>query len=630
MSKQFNRLRKQITTFKGLNRQPVIYDGEFTECLNVDSSTTPVLTVRQGRSVVADTKGTPQGMVSANGELYYIVSGKMYKLGQTEPLCTLEYKAPSGDMIPLSEGVKQMVEMHDRILIFPDKMYFNLSDNTANTLQYADTWKEYKLEFAVDVDPFLSQQKSIRTENCYWFLDFPYTVDGNTETFSLTLVTTILSTGWQFNAGDYFIYDTLSGKVQFYKDGEKLGDETGNKYFKINEICLDDTYDSLKEDCLGTGDMAYTSYVHGQIINAFHLPTRDYFIYIGTDYVLEDGTAPYETKYEYVAYPNNGGVPDLDYICLHNNRIVGVKDNTIYVSSLGNAMGIDDTGNAGWTWFIDDDGNIADMGSYAVDVASDGPFTGVCSWNNRVIALKERMHYELYGDYPSNFTLTNVSKIGTIANSSMREVSSAVFYVNRNGVWAYSGGTEQMVSKPLAQGFTNAVCGTDGIRYYLSNNNNLYVFNTGNGYWTEEDLSIFGEGQYISNFCDVNDVLYAQSSTGEIICINPDVSEDVPEWSFTITNDTISSFDNKVISELKIKVKSLFAQTIKLEVSIDGQPYEEVDSAVFDNLRKVQTLKCGIKKGNDFKLRLSGIGKCYIYGVQYTYYEDGDYFEHIV
>lgn len=329
------------------------------------------------------------------------------------------------------------------------------------------------------------------------------------------------------------------------------------------------------------------------------------------------------------SYPDDkGSVPEIDYAVVHNNRIWGCKGNHIYCSYQGNAMGkftVTINGKPeeryGWTYFVDDDGNPAEVGSFAVDCAIDGDLKGICSWDNRIVCLGENEHVEVYGDYPSNFSLRSVTKYGTIGNRTIQEVNSRLYYVSRHGVLQYSGGVEKEISRNLNETFSSAVAGTDGIRYYLclndGANKRLYVYHTALGCWTQED------NPGIVAFAQQKGCLYALCKDGWIYRFNDPDSDERVHWQFSFDDYSTSVYNNTVVRSLTLKVKCHDNAYMDIKVKTDCREEETRKSITFPNAA-LQRVNVGCRRGGEHLFTVTGEGKAEIWGYQYTFTDGGE------
>ena len=321
-------------------------------------------------------------------------------------------------------------------------------------------------------------------------------------------------------------------------------------------------------------------------------------------------------------YPAEGSCPDMDFVCVHNNRIWGVKGNYIYASSSGYAMGeAGADGRFGWTQFYDAAGNPDDNGSFFQEVAGYGDFTGIVSWDDRIVALKERCHHEINGSYPSNFALSTISKTGTIDNRSIAEVNSRLMYASRSGIYIYAGGVENECSRKLYENIECAVAGTDGSRYYVCIDNGtekkLYMYNAMTDMWTEEtplDVTAFS----LYKGC-----VYALCADGKIVKMGDTASTEKVIWSFSFSDYADSVYANSSIRKLILKMKAPTGTPIRVSLSTDGKSFETLKEYTFTD-ETMQTVKFPLNRGREHIIRVEGEGDIEIYGYQLTVQKGGE------
>lgn len=321
-------------------------------------------------------------------------------------------------------------------------------------------------------------------------------------------------------------------------------------------------------------------------------------------------------------YPAPGSCPDMDYVCVHNNRIWGVKGNYIYASANGYAMGkAGEDGRYGWTQFFDANGAPDDNGSFYQQVASDGDFTGIVSWDDRIVALKERCHHEINGSYPSNFALSTISKTGTINNRSIAEVGGRLMYASTSGVYLYAGGVERECGRRLNENVKGAVAGTDGARYYLCLDNGtekkLYVYHSAVDVWTEEtslDVTAFSIHK--------GDV-YALCADGKIVRMNDPASTEEVTWNFSFSDYADSVYINSIVQKLILKIKASPGVPIKVLLSTDGKDFVTLKEYTFRD-ETMQTVKFPLNRGREHIIRVEGKGDIDVYGYQLTVQKGGE------
>ena len=305
-------------------------------------------------------------------------------------------------------------------------------------------------------------------------------------------------------------------------------------------------------------------------------------------------------------------LPDLDFVCENENRVWGCKGNTIYCSKLGDPFN--------WNVF---DGLATD--AYAVDTGSAGNFTGCVSYLGYPIFFKEDHIYKVYGTMPSNFQVMGTSTLGVMAGcgKSLAVAGEVLFYVSRAGVMAYSGGVPQCVSRALGnQRLGQAAAGAEGLRYYLSAQGedegwHLLVYDTQTKLWHREDET------QATHFAVHVGILYLLNRSGEIWTVG-DVAQPSAEaeqepqvaWEAEFADFTDGSPDKK----------GLFRLHIRLEVEEGGQvqAWAQVDSdgvwhpmgqTIGPTTKRSFQLPMIIRRGDHYRLKLTGTGRCRIYSI---------------
>lgn len=304
-----------------------------------------------------------------------------------------------------------------------------------------------------------------------------------------------------------------------------------------------------------------------------------------------------------VVYPEQGSCPDIDYACVHDNRIFGVKGSTIYGCSLGNMQD--------WTTFINEEGEPSQTGAYAVDVASPGDFTGCIEYQNHVVAFKEHYHHELYGQKPSNFSTIEIAKIGTINNQSIVEISSALYFLSEQGVMRYGGGASSNISIQLNEKYSNGVIGGDGRFLYLSLYNNfeynLYTYDTKNGLWWRED------GLHVVDFAQDGDTLYCLASDNKVYEFNS--GAEVIEWQLTLTDLSEIGKTNKKNTTIYAAIYAEYDTEIEVFISEDRQEFRRVASYRYEN-SSVKNIPVSINAVSELKIKIKGNKYAEVYSVQ--------------
>lgn len=295
--------------------------------------------------------------------------------------------------------------------------------------------------------------------------------------------------------------------------------------------------------------------------------------------------------------------PELDYICVHDNRLWGVHDNRIYCSVFGDPQDFRAvTGTDADAWWT--------------EVGSPGEWTGIVSYSGSVLAFKENLVHKVVGDLPSQFTVStyNIAGIQPGSHQSAVIINEVLYYKGTNGVYAYSGYTPSFISANFGERkFREAVGGTDGARYYLSMKDEagawqLYCYDTIRGVWLRED------GLHANAFSLYDGRLYcAAEEAGAILTFGEAVEADVP-WRAVSVPFYEGSFDRKLYTKLLIRAELPAGSSIRVAVSYDGGAWQELYNTRTPRWR-VAILPVRPKRCDSFRLRISGEGDVTLRGV---------------
>lgn len=110
--------------FGGINRGSYATDGQMVDSKNISLDEFPALTPRRAKKVL-QTLNNPKAMFSYNGKLLYIDGTDLYFDGVKKGT--------------VSRGEKQIVAITDRIIIFPDKVCYDVSDDALTSLEESYT-----------------------------------------------------------------------------------------------------------------------------------------------------------------------------------------------------------------------------------------------------------------------------------------------------------------------------------------------------------------------------------------------------------------------------------------------------------------------------------------------------------
>lgn len=340
------------------------------------------------------------------------------------------------------------------------------------------------------------------------------------------------------------------------------------------------------------------------------------------------------------SYPDDSGsVPDIDYATVLDNRVFGVGTSydesgktvsSLYACALGN---IND-----WTTFSQD-GEVAEWGAYRVDVASAGEFTGIASFLGHVVIFKQSEMLELYGQYPSNFSLSSLSKIGCVDSASITELGGRLYFASSDGIMSYGGGLPGCISDKIAtelgySGSGNSAqyrvpMGNDGRVLYIG----LNVDGKGEifTYLPDKARFIKEDGISATSFARIGDELYmACARDSESVPMGTDCAvyrigegNDTFSWSLK----TPARHENASVKKRPVAVAACIVpmgEAVTVELAVSDQR-GIIKSRAFKRVVARDTVRVPIimDAQESFSITVSGRGDAVIPYIEWVYTQGG-------
>jgi len=288
--------------------------------------------------------------------------------------------------------------------------------------------------------------------------------------------------------------------------------------------------------------------------------------------------------------------PDMDYICVHNNRAFGVKGNNLYGSKLGDPLT--------WNQFSVP---LSEADSYQTNSGEEGDFTGIIAIQNHIICTKENYIYELYGNKPSNFKLQLIAKSGCNDYKSMTEIDGALLFMSKEGIKIYTGSIPKLISLNLNETYVSGTAGSDGRKYYISLYNgsayNLYVYDTYNGLWHRED------NLNIKDFAWLDGYLYALSENS-VYRFNS--GSEIVSFEAETERFTERHLGAKVTSKIKVMAELGANAMLRIYYKIDEGDYAIADTIITTGYYYYTTY-VKPERANSFQIKFEGSGDVKIY-----------------
>ena len=330
-------------------------------------------------------------------------------------------------------------------------------------------------------------------------------------------------------------------------------------------------------------------------------------------------------------------VPDLDFVCVNENRLWGCKGDTIYASKLGDPLN--------WNVF---DGLSTD--SWSVNTGTPGDFTGCCSYQGYPTFFKENAVFKVLGDEPNNFVLRKQNIVGVKkgASKTVVEIRGKLYYLSHAGVMEWNGGDYPTIisgALGIEPGMVSQMgspgAGTDTVRYYIQlmpfyydGNENIpwltvtgvFVYDTRYGTWHMLSNDTYGIPDAVfagdgSHNWMIKDYPLEEPNYPVIyeLGVFDDDWDKTTNWRVTFA-DSARAFKKVLTGSeskkgvLRLLIRCRLAGSMKVWIAYDGGGFEE--AAEFSEMAKTSKVVPLILRRCDYwQLRLTGTGDAVIYSI---------------
>ena len=614
------------TAFGGLNETYGCAEAEFTEMKNFSSRGYPALQTRTPRRTMR-AMGRCNGMYHLNGLLLCEGTTLRYTEDSEDDVAT----AAAGGEIVLENAVtdseKIMIGMGTKILIWPDAKSFDTATGKLEALSAA--WSQTG---TVTIAPCDAGGKT-------------YTVSsvGTTEPSgpadgTLFLKQNSSSSKWAYvNVLEQ--YDAKSGKwAEILLNSVKMTlPGLAAAGFKKGDTITVEQVPGLVEEYLaeGVNGEVTIEQMDGDSIVLTGSPKTGSARYYGSFTVTAGGTTWKSMNGSESATAGGAAitarrrVPRLEYVTENANRVWGCnsEENAIYSCKLG-----DPTNWYSYRGIASD--------SYAVNVGSDGPFTGAATCMGYVLFFKENCLHKLYGSRPADYQLVSVQCRGVAkqASKSMCVLAEVLYYLSPDGVMAWDGSLPVKISGGLdntwLMNVRGAVGGVLDTRYYLHlrvpgrNETRLLVYDTERRLWHEEDTA-----------AEENASGWAMCSTGRQLYQWDGVNLWATEPEREADRDTDTAKANleqkvgfeavsgdiglnipadKYINRVFLRVDALTYSVVELQASYEGGAWETLGQAAVLNKYTRVNLPFVPERHDTMRLRIKGTGQIVVRSIAFS------------
>ena len=592
--------RSVIGLFQGINRAPVIAEGEFSEMMNMTSDGYPTLSARepygkvdlhtQNDTPICVTTTAPHGV----DQVCFIDPPNVYIGG-------IEYDLGISAEDP--DRPKKIVRMGAYLIVLPDMVYINTVDVTDKGKiedkyeRAMNTWDFRVADFEGTLPDYIQEEKP----------------DGE---------------GIK-NGALWHRTGAAAALFRWDADAEKWEEE--KSFLKVQVAGVGELH--LKK-ALKKGDavrIGGTGVIDGTVqIEKAKYNKDGGGNDLGVYWFMVPGMIEESEKEISGTFTVARAIPVLDYACESGNRLwgcrygendAGEKVNAIYCSALGDFF----------RWYIGPANN--DTSPVTFSVGTDGKFTGCMTYGGYPTFFKEGYMHRVGGYLPSDFSVytEKVPGVRSGCHRSLAVVNNVLYYVSPSGVMGFDGSAPVKVSDKLGSlsMYAHAVGGRCGEKYYLHLRNNryaekgrIYVLDTALGLWHAE-----GEDK-IESMAEYGDdmlMIRVNGDTHDILTVKPGTNpEGAVTWMCETGNIGMESPDRKYITRLTVKLSAELGSKVRVSILYDSVgTWKQIFATEMAGVRPV-TVPILPMPCDHFKLRIEGKGPCRIYNITKTMREGAE------
>lgn len=187
-----------------------------------------------------------------------------------------------------------------------------------------------------------------------------------------------------------------------------------------------------------------------------------------------------------------------------------------------------------------------------------------------------------------------------------------IYYKSREGIVAYDGTYPVLISQNFKYKYTEAVAGTNLMKYYVSMKRedgtwDFFAYDLTRRMWHLEDNTHASMFTFLSG-----KLIYIDAGVNKVYIIDADkdfIPEDMPIlWSATFGEYDEYLENNKIYSKIQMRFEMEDQAELSVLISVDDGPWELV-SHLYTDKRRSMYLPIVPRRCDKFRLKLSGKGR---------------------
>ncbi len=577
--KSKNTYKRRMAEFGGLNLTENFAEGEMRDCSAISHEFFPAVTQRKASVTVFECNNPTaavagkQECIAADDFLYYD-------------------KKAVGELSP---GKKTMLQVGNKIVVFPDKVYYDTDEKKFARLDGNCKLSGISVTFSgssVTAENNVFESVSKR-EILY--------LGGNSEIFKYS--------GAQIEDGKINLSGAELIQAKDLKKDDIFLETSGNMYYRVaqdTEI-TDGGHVKITNDCISVENISkdlFLEFRTGDIVSvsgssdSYNNKEVKVMGVSGNKLIFNENTFHELTETADIVIKRK--IPDFSCVCSYENRLWGCEGNTVYASKLGDPL----------NFFVYD--NLS-TDSFAVESNTPGEFTAIVSYGNCCLLFKENSAYKLYGNRPANFQLVENYASGILKDStaSIVNLSGRLFYKGNGGVFSSFGSIPSCISNKIRNiKMINAVGGGINHLYYITadteNGREEFVYDIEHNLWSKSGV------KNVNGYFTSGEAIYRLMPWG-IDQITEETDEKC-EWFIEFCPFDENYHKTKNYIKLYITAELFENAYLKVHVKGDDNNWRTVVTR-YGKKKEYITVPCVIKNCHEARLRISGKGKSIIESV---------------
>ena len=268
--------------------------------------------------------------------------------------------------------------------------------------------------------------------------------------------------------------------------------------------------------------------------------------------------------------------------------------------------------------------------SYAVTVGVPEEWTGCISYQGYPTFFKENAIIRIFGSMPSQYQVNQINARGVQLGSSksLAIVDEYLVYKSASDICVFDGSSPRTISEPLGRQtpYYDAVGGGCLNKYLVSLQNvkgarRFFVYDFKTGIWMKEsklDVLQFTNTENGQIYAATETDIYGLGNTENMAFTNQLVTEEWVNW-FAETGEMGYEYpDYKYVDRITIRAYIPHTSELKVSISYDDSPYQEVGVLRGDSDIRTQSLGFAPFRCDHYKIKFEGHGDVVIYTMTVT------------